>query len=295
MVLQYAAPSDSVCLEVRGADAPAFLHGQLSQAVGGLEPTHAPLAAWADARGRARALVRVCRLADRWLLVAPRDGAEDLAKKLRMFVLRAKVTVDLAADVGVATLLGDADRWLTTRGVAAHTPPNGLVRHGELAFIRVGPAYRQVLGAPTALASLAAGLAPASDSAVALAEIGLGLPAITSAVADRFVAQMLNLDALGAVSFDKGCYPGQEIIARVHNLGGVKRRARRYAAPGAPPAVGATVEAAGKPVGEVVRSAAAASGCELSAVVDHAAVGAALTCAGAALRELPLPFAVPAD
>jgi hypothetical protein len=97
------------------------------------------------------------------------------------------------------------------------------------------------------------------------------------------------------VSFDKGCYPGQEIIARVHNLGGVKRRARRYAAPGAPPAVGATVEAAGKPVGEVVRSAAAASGCELSAVVDHAAVGAALTCAGAALRELPLPFAVPAD
>jgi len=105
---------------------------------------------------------------------------------------------------------------------------------------------------------------------------------------------MLNLDALSAVSFDKGCYPGQEIIARVHNLGGVKRRARRYAAPAEPPALGTAVLAAGSQVGEVVRSAAARSGCELLAVVDHAA-GSPLTCAGAALTELPLPFAVPRD
>jgi folate-binding protein YgfZ len=295
MPLQYATPSDSVCLEVRGADAPAFLHGQLSQATVALEPTQAPLAGWADARGRVRAMVRVCRLRDRWLLVTPRDGAEELANKLRMFVLRAKVTVELAADLGVAALLGDADPWLTTRGVAADTPPNGVVHHGELGFIRVGPAYWQVLGAPAALASIAAGLTTASDSAVALAEIRLGIPAITSAVADRFVAQMLNLDALGAVSFDKGCYPGQEVIARVHNLGGVKRRARRYTAPGAPPAVGAPVQAAGAAAGEVVRNAITASGCELLAVVDHAAVSALLTCGGATLRELPLPFDVPTD
>jgi hypothetical protein len=169
------------------------------------------------------------------------------------------------------------------------------VRHGELGFIRVGPAYWQVLGPPAALASLAAGLTTASADDIALAEIRLGIPAITSAIADRFVAQMLNLDALAAVSFDKGCYPGQEIIARIHNLGGVKRRARHYAAQSAPPAVGAAVQAAGTAAGEVVRSAAAASGCELLAVVDHAAVGAALTCDGATLRELPLPFALPTD
>ncbi len=295
MALQYAAPSDSVCLAVRGADAPAFLHGQLSQAVAELDPTHAPLAGWADARGRVRAILRVCRWPDRWLLVTSRDGADGLLTKLRMFVLRAQVTLELATDVGVAALLGDSDRWLAERGVAADTPPSRLVRRGELGFVRVGPAYWQVLGGPAALAPLAAGLEIASDRAVALAEIRLGIPAITSAVADRFVAQMLNLDALGAVSFDKGCYPGQEIIARVHNLGGVKRRARRYAAPGAPPAVGATVQAAGTTVGEVVRSAAAASGCELLAVVEHAAVGATLTCDGEPLRELPLPFALPAD
>lgn len=295
MALQYTARSDSVCLEVRGADAASFLHGQLSQAVLELTPTHAPFAGWADARGRVRALLRVCRDPNRWLLVTPRDGADDLLKKLRMFVLRAKVTLELATDVGIAALLGDADQWLAVRGVAADTPPNRLARRGELGFIRVGPSYWQVLGDPAALAALTAGLGAASDSAAALAEIRLGIPAITSAVADRFVAQMLNLDALGAVSFDKGCYPGQEIIARVHNLGGVKRRARRYAAPTAPPAVGAAVLAGGAPVGEVVRSAAEASGCELLAVVDHVAVGATLTCAGAPLRELPLPFALPKD
>jgi folate-binding Fe-S cluster repair protein YgfZ len=106
---------------------------------------------------------------------------------------------------------------------------------------------------------------------------------------------MLNFDELDAVSFDKGCYPGQEIIARVHNLGGVKRRARRYASPAEPPAVGAAVMAASTQVGEVIRSAAARSGCELLAVIDHAAAGSPLTCAGAPLTELPLPFEVPHD
>ena len=104
-------------------------------------------------------------------------------------------------------------------------------------------------------------------AAAALAEIRLGIPAITPAVAERFVAQMLNLDELGAVSFDKGCYPGQEVIARVHNLGGVKRRARRYAAPAAPPAPGAPVLAADAQVGEVVaqrRGASRAASCSPS-------------------------------
>src|SRR6185436_11993033 len=112
-------------------------------------------------------------------------------------------------------------------------------------FVRVGPSYWQALGAPAALVSLTEGLDGTSAAEAALAEVRLGIPAITRALAERFVAQMLNLDALDAISFDKGCYPGQEIIARVHNLGGVKRRARRYGAPAEPPAIGASVLAAG--------------------------------------------------
>lgn len=296
MALQHAALRDTVCLEARGADAAAFLHAQLSRSVADLEETRAPLAAWADPRGRVRALLRVCPQHDRWLLVTPRDGADDLLKKLRMFVLRSKVTLARADDLHVAALLGDADEWLAARGVRADdAPPNLLVTANEVAFVRIGPSYWQALGAAAALASLTAGLSAASATEATLAEVRLGIPAITPALAERFVAQMLNLDELDAVSFDKGCYPGQEVIARVHNLGGVKRRARRYASPAEPPAIGAAVLAAGAQVGEVVRSTPALSGCELLAVVEHAAAGSALTCNGAPLAELPLPFAVPRD
>jgi folate-binding protein YgfZ len=296
MALQHAALRDTVCLEARGADAGAFLHAQLTRAVADLEPSVAPLAGWADARGRVRAVVRICRLPDRWLLVTPRDGADELLKKLRMFVLRAKVTLARADDVGVTALLGAADEWLAARDVrAADTLPNRLVRRGNLAVIRVGPSYWQALGTGGDLSAFTAGLEETSPSDAALAEIGLGIPAITPGLAERYVAQMLNLDALEAVSFDKGCYPGQEVIARIHNLGSVKRRARRYASPAAPPATGAPVLAADEQVGEVVRSAAAPRGCELLAVVEHSSADLPLTCASVPLAALPLPFEVPRD
>jgi len=296
MTLQHAALLDTVCLEARGADAAAFLHGQLSRAVADLDSEHAPLAAWADARGRVRALFRVCRLEERWLLMTPRDGADEVLKKLRMFVLRAKVSLARADDVAVTALLGDDEQWLAKRGVtSADAAPNRLVRRDNATFVCVGPSYWNALGTAATLVSLTAGLTKASVGDAALAEIRLGIPAITASIAEHFVAQMLNLDELDAVSFDKGCYPGQEVIARVHNLGGVKRRARRYGSPADPPAAGAAVLAAGAQVGEVVRSAPARLGCELLAVVEHAAADKPLTCAGAPLAELPLPFAIPND
>jgi folate-binding Fe-S cluster repair protein YgfZ len=112
------------------------------------------------------------------------------------------------------------------------------------------------------------------------------------------LSQALNLDELGAVSFTKGCYPGQEIIARLHNLGGVKRRLRRYSAASAPAPAGTAVVAAAdnSVVGEVVRSATAESGSELLAVVDNAAADTPLaTSGGVPLRALALPFFVPRD
>jgi folate-binding protein YgfZ len=294
MPLKFSALRGTALIDVRGADAAQFLHAQLTAAVLTLEETHAPLAAWADARGRVRAVVRVCRLPDRWLLVTPRAGADELVRKLRLFVLRSKVTIALANDVEAAALLGEADDLLGSYGVAAATEPNRVVRRGELCFIRIGAAYWLVLGPAAALAELGAPLAAATEAAAALAEIRLGIPAIAPATAERFVAQMLNLDVLGAVAFDKGCYPGQEIIARVHNLGGVKRRARRYALhSAAPPAPGSAVQSGEQAVGEVVRAAPSEQGCELLAVVDHAAADGALTCGGGALAELPLPFAAP--
>jgi folate-binding protein YgfZ len=295
MPLSYAVLGKRACIEVRGADAAAFLHSQLSRAVVTLDSADAPLAGWADARGRIRALFRVLKRPDRWLLVTPRDGADALVKKLRMFVLRSKVEVALA-DVTVAALLGDASPVLARHGTAPETPPNRVFCRDDLCFVRAGERYWLALGSPGALQPLAASLAEAAEAAAELAEIELGIPEIVPQTTERFVAQMLNLDELGAISFDKGCYPGQEIIARVHNLGGVKRRARRYAVQSAPPAPGTPVLAEGEQeVGEVVRAAPAATGSEMLAVVDHAAAGAQLTCAGAVLAERPLPFEIPRD
>ena len=294
---QYSVLTDFVCIEVRGHDAGAFLHGQLSQAVADLDTARAPLAAWHDAKGRVRALVRVFRLPDRWLLLGPRDGSELLVSKLRMFVLRAAVTLSVASDVAVAALIDAGDAWLTGAGIPPDTEPNRVVEKGGVRLVRVGPTYWQALGDPTALARLTASLKAAPPGAAALAEIRLGLPAITATLAERFVAQMLNLDALGAMSFDKGCYPGQEIIARVHNLGGIKRRLHRYAAASPPAAVGTAIVAAdGAAVGEVVRSAPNGTGSEVLAIVDNAAADAPLsTSAGVQLRALPLPFDIPRD
>ena len=294
MPLKYAALGERVCIEVRGADAGGFLHAQLSRAVLALDLTDAPLAGWADARGRVRALFRVLRLPERWLLMTPSADADTLVAKLRMFVLRSKVELGRADDIAIAALLGDAEP-IAAYGVPADTAPNRMISRGELNFVRVSERCWHVIGAPHALHAVASRLDATTEAAASLAEIELGIPELSSRTAERFVAQMLNLDELDAVSFDKGCYPGQEVIARVHNLGGVKRRARRYRSPADPPAVGAAVLAAGAQVGEVVRSAPARSGCELLAVVDHDAAESPLTCAGSPLAELPLPFAVPRD
>jgi folate-binding protein YgfZ len=296
MSLCYAALDTRACIEVRGADAAAFLHGQLTQSVLSADAGDAPLAGWADARGRIRALFRVLRLPERWLLVTTREGADALVEALRRFVLRSKVDVALAGDVAVGALLGDASSALVPYGVAAETPANRMICRDELCFVRIGARYWQAVGAPAALEPVAGPLTATTEAAAALAEIELGIPEISQQTAERYVAQMLNLDELGAISFDKGCYPGQEIIARVHNLGGVKRRARRYAMPTAPPAPGTPVLGEGsQQVGEVVRAAPAATGSELLAVVDHAAAGARLTCGGSALAERPLPFTAPRD
>jgi hypothetical protein len=296
MTTQYCALSDTVCIEARGSDAGAFLHGQLSGAVAELEPSTAPLAAWLDARGRVRALVRVHRLRERWLLVTPRDGAEALVKKLRMFVLRAAVTLDVAADVAVGAVLGGDAAALAALGVPADAGIHRtIVAPDGCRWTLVGPGYWQVVGPPASTRSLAAALATAPPESAALAAIRLGIPPIGAAQSERFVAQMLNLDLLGAVSFDKGCYPGQEIVARVHNLGGVKRRTRRYAAAVPPLAAGTAVQSGERAVGEVLASAPTEAGCELLALVDNEAADDALTSGGAPLEEQPLPFAVPRD
>jgi folate-binding Fe-S cluster repair protein YgfZ len=143
---QYSAPTEYLCLEARGADAGAFLHAQLSQALDSLAPGRAPLAGWHDARGRVRALLRVVRLPERWLLVTPRDGAEPLLKRLKMFVLRSAVTLAVATDVDVAAVLGADRAWLEARGLPGDAASGTRVAVGDLDWVYLGQGHRHVLG-----------------------------------------------------------------------------------------------------------------------------------------------------
>jgi tRNA-modifying protein YgfZ len=298
MTPRYGPLPEQGCIEVRGTDAAAFLHGQLSRTVDTLDGTRAPLAGWHDAKGRLRALLRVLRMPDRWLLLAPRDVVPSTVTRLRMFVLRAKVDLAPSEDWQAAALLGPDDEWLDAHGIPRSTPLGGVVARAGLQWIRIGEQLWHAVGSGAALDAFAPALPRATADDAALAEIRLGIPAIGPALVERFVPQMLNLDLLDALSFDKGCFPGQEVIARVHHRGSVKRRMRRYScSAAAAPSPGTAVLGEAGPAGEVVRAARAGTDAaiELLAVVDHAAVGGPLRVGGAKLREQPLPYVVPTD
>ncbi len=128
-----------------------------------------------------------------------------------------------------------------------------------------------------------------------LAGIRAGLPQVYPSTHEVFVAQMLNLDLLGGISFEKGCYTGQEIIARTHFRGAIKRRMFRFECACPPPAPGARILAGDQHAGDVVDAAVTSTGCEMLAVISLAQQDAALEVEsnrGARLQKLSLPYSL---
>lgn len=285
------------CVECRGADAYDFLRRQLTNDPPD-EDGRFTLAAWNDAKGRVRALFRIARGVDGPLLITERDGLDAVLAKLRIFVLRSDVALEPSAELDVAAVIGDSGPLLEQRGVELAADRGALAHADGLSWLRHGPELLHVVGPSAALDRLGAALVPAPPEQAAVAEIRLGLPYVGSALAERYVPQMLNLDRLDAIAFDKGCYPGQEVVARLHHLGSVKRRLQRFvaAAPGAtaPPPGVPVVEGDGREVGDVVRAAAADRIVELLAVVPLDAAASPLFVGGdprIALTPAPLPYA----
>ena len=278
-------------IAVSGPDAASFLNAQLSRQVPDLGANAAPLAGWHDPQGRVRALFRVLPFDSGWVLAAPADGLMATLTALQRFVLRAQVRM---------TETGTSWRGAALIGLAAETAPPTLgaapgslcVREG-LYWVRVGPGLVHVFGPPDAIVALLGRLPPTDPADAVLAEIALGLVAVTPDLAARYLAQMLDLDRLGAVSFDKGCYPGQEVITRTERRGTVKRRLQRFGALGETPVPTGTpvVTGHGDEIGEVVRAAPTDGGYELLAVVRLDALDSPLL-AGTQrtpLERLPLP------
>jgi folate-binding protein YgfZ len=202
-------------LSVTGADAREFLHAQLTIDIRGLPSERAALAGWCSAKGRLLATFLVIPAPQGFLLQLARDLAPAVAKRLAMFVLRSKVKVadesDAWAQFGVWS--APAPAAVAWEGDRVSVP------RGEGRFLRLEPAASPSLSCS------------ADEEAWMLQEIRAGRPLITAATQDQFVPQMVNLEQLDAVDFRKGCYPGQEIVARAQYRGQVKRRMVRLPSP----------------------------------------------------------------
>ena len=308
----FAAPlTDLGILEVTGPDAVAFLHGQLTNDVANLPPEQARWYGYCTPKGRMLATFLGWREGDGVRLTVPRPQSQALARRLSMFVLRAKAKV---ADRGAGLVLFGIGGTRAPQALAAL----GFDAPGELTLARAGdatlaglpsasiagvPSRRWLLCVPAAAAAstwacLAESLAPASSTAWRWTEVLAGIPRIAAGASEQFVPQMINFEAVGGVSFNKGCYPGQEIVARSQYLGKLKRRMYAGHLDGAEPAPGADVSPAGggEPCGQVVMAAPAPGGgidLLFESRIDAVAAGG-LTVGGDSLTLAALPYALPA-
>ncbi len=297
-------------IRVRGPQAADLLQAQTSQDVQQWDGQSVRLAALCNPQGRMLADFRIVRPSGEefWLLLDASIAAQTL-QRLRMFVLRLKCTLDDAT--------GAIARWGLLGAAGCELPPAlgvswpaadwGVTRAGAVTLIRLPQPYGQqralcLIERETADASQEAALQalpPLLPDEWALQDIRAGLPHISAATQTAFVPQMINFELIGGVNFKKGCYPGQEVVARSQYRGTLKRRMARLVAACAMQPGQEVFHTAdpGQPCGLVVAAAAAGAGqwealaeLKLSAMEDPQGLrlGAA---DGASLQLAPLPYA----
>jgi folate-binding protein YgfZ len=282
--MEHCVLDDQGLLIASGPDAATFLQGQLTNDVRAIASERVVLAACNTPQGRVAALVRiVARDGALWLLL-PRGLVAPLVERLRRYVLRAKVQFRDAS--GEFAFVGRLDGG----GTPLHERGTGSVSRVRL---RGGTL---LVGSEADVATEVAGMERVDPSRWHAAQIAAGEPDVPPEAAEEWIAQMLNLDLLDGISFTKGCYTGQEIVARTQHLGRIKRRAFRYRAAGASvvPASKQSLLLDGTKVGEVIRAARGSDGVDLLAVVGLEQRDRPLTTDdGAVWLPQPLPYEIP--
>jgi folate-binding protein YgfZ len=303
----FCAALESGLLAFTGPDAQAFLQGQLSNDLDKLPDGAVQMSSYNSAKGRMLATLLIWRVgSDSFRALVAADLAEPLRKRLSMFVLRSKVTIaDLSPDHALLGI-GGTGSPAAVRAALGPAPDPGHVLVGETGTLVGLPDGRIVVVTPIAFAdSLRKKLA--TDATEVSAEtwrwlgIRAGVPVIGAATQDLFVLQTANWDLLAGVSFQKGCYPGQEIVARTQYLGKLKERMQLFHADGPPPAPATKIYGAmfgEQACGTVVDAAKApGGGVDLLAILQLSALDGSLhlgTPDGPALVHLPLPYSLPA-
>ncbi|MGL5995163.1 MAG: YgfZ/GcvT domain-containing protein [Pseudomonas proteolytica] len=293
-------------LAVRGADAAKFLQGQLTCNLNYLNDTHASLGARCTQKGRMQSSFRIVLQGDGVLLAMASELLEPQLADLKKYAVfsKSKLTDESAAWVRFG--LADADQAIASLGLDLPAETDSVARHEELLAIRVSPG-RTELWAPAAQAEplrnqLAATLAEGDLNAWLLGQVRAGIGQVMAQTRELFIPQMLNLQAVGGVSFKKGCYTGQEIVARMQYLGKLKRRLYRLSLEGdALPEPGTALFAPShnSAIGEVVIAARADEGIELLAVLQAEAADSGDvhlgTLEGPGLKLLDLPYPLDRD
>ncbi|MFM0293084.1 MULTISPECIES: CAF17-like 4Fe-4S cluster assembly/insertion protein YgfZ [Paraburkholderia] len=301
-------------IDATGDDAASFLHGQLTNDTQHLDAANARLAGYCSAKGRLLASFLTWRSGDTIRLLVSKDVQAAVQKRLSMFVLRAKAKLtDASGELAVIGLAGDVRKALSNVFDAlpdgVHVKVDGaagsLIRVpdalGRLRYLWIGPKAQIESHLPL----LDEKLKRVSPAVWDWLDIRAGEPRITQPVVEQFVPQMVNFDVLGAVNFRKGCYPGQEVVARSQYRGTIKRRTSLANVAGELDTVRAGAELfhsddPGQPCGMVVNAASAPEGgVDLLVEIKLAALengsvhlGAA---DGPALRFLTLPYGLPTE
>jgi len=219
--------TDQGLIRASGVDAAGFLHNLLTNDINGITPDGARFAGLCTPKGRLLALLLIWRDGDDFLLMLPRDVLPATLKRLSMYVLRSKVKLSDAtaqrALIGVSpapTIVADLPRFGVTTLAGGHV----IRLDDKRALLALSPE-----AAIVHWAELTASARPVGLAAWQWLEIAAGQPRVVAATQEAFVPQMLNMElpAVAGVSFSKGCYPGQEIVARTQYLGKIKRRTYR--------------------------------------------------------------------
>ncbi len=268
-------------LLVSGADARNFLQGQLTTDLESLTPGSVLLGACNSPQGRVQALLWLIQRDEGIALITNSSLIERTVTRLQRYVLRSKVAISTSA-LQVGLLPGDSSEVLTEDRSHKQLSSASLLKLS-------GHRHVLVVTRPEEIAE-----AVAQETQLWRQDhLRAGYPQIYPQTYEQFIPQMLNLDLLGGISFEKGCYTGQEIVARTHFRGAVKRRMFRYRARCSPPLPATRILAGDQHAGDVVDAIPTEEGCELLAVMSLAQADSEIvleTNHGVRLQRVPLPY-----
>lgn len=276
-------------ITVSGTDAAQFLQGQLTQDVTLLVGKRSLLAACCNPQGRVIATVRLISLGASIGMILPAEMAEPIVTLLSRYRMRSAVQFEISGDDWAGIAISQDTDALLLRSAGLLPAPNGtLMKNGILAIHHASTdQFVELFGEKSALDSLRLQFsAPLDHDSWQNALILAGVPMISGENSEKYTPHMLNLDQLGAISFDKGCYTGQEVVARTEHLGSSKRRLMRYRCAAKSIAVGNSLLDGDRQIGKVVN----VSGQDLLAVTPVAMHEQALVLGGKVAEPVGLPY-----